>query len=122
MTNPLDKRKAKRLPIHLDLTISDLFAQDNVKANVDEADIEVFDVSTKGIGFISKNTLPLNFYFNAKLVLGKKDNIVYTVIKIVRIQPKDDSFIYGCEFVGLPDILFPAFEHYEHDLDLETKN
>ena len=35
MSNPLDKRRAKRLPIKLDLTISDLFCQDNVKENID---------------------------------------------------------------------------------------
>lgn len=116
MPNPLDKRRAKRLPIKLDLTISDLFCQDNVKANIDEADIEVFDISTRGIGFYSKSVLPLNFYFNAKIVLGEPDNLVYTVVKIVRIQKTDTSFIYGCEFVGLPEILHPAFERYEKSI------
>lgn len=117
MKNPLDKRRAKRLPIKLDLTISDLFCQDNVKANIDQAEIEVFDISTKGIGFCSKSVLPINFYFNAKIVLGEPDNVVYTVVKIVRIQKKEDYFVYGCEFVGLPDILFPAFKKYEDMLE-----
>lgn len=117
MANPLDKRRARRLPIKLDLTISDLFRQDNVKANIEEADIEVFDVSTRGIGFKSTSILPLNFYFNAKIVLGEPDNLVYTVVKIVRIQKEEDGFIYGCEFVGLPDILHPAFKKYEEEID-----
>ncbi len=116
MSNPMDKRRAKRLPIKLDLTISDLFCQDNVKANIEEADIEVFDVSTRGIGFTSKSILPLNFYFNAKIILGASDNLVYTVVKIVRIQKTDEGFIYGCEFVGLPEILHPAFKKYEDQL------
>ena len=116
MPNPLDKRRAKRLPIKLDLTISDLFCQDNVKTNIEEADIEVFDISTRGIGFYSKSVLPLNFYFNAKIVLGDPDNLVYTVVKIVRVQKTDTAFIYGCEFVGLPDILHPAFEKYEQSI------
>lgn len=116
MSNPLDKRRAKRLPIKLDLTISDLFCQDNVKANIAEADIEVFDVSTRGIGFYSTSVLPLNFYFNAKIVLGDDDNLVYTVVKIVRVQKNGDSFIYGCEFVGLPEILHPAFQKYEESI------
>ncbi len=120
MSNPLDKRRAKRLPIKLDLTISDLFCQDNVKANIDEADIEVFDVSTCGIGFYSKSVLPLNFYFNAKIVLGSADNLVYTVVKIIRTQKTDDGFIYGCEFVGLPDILHPVFERYEQSIKETT--
>ena len=114
--NPLDKRRAKRLPIQLDLTISDLFCQDNVEADIAEADIEVFDVSTRGMGFRSKSVLPLNFYFNAKIVLGASDNLVYTVVKIVRIQKEGDHFIYGCEFIGLPEILYPVFARYENDL------
>lgn len=117
MSNPLDKRRARRLPIKLDLTISDLFCQDNVKADIKEADIEVFDVSTRGIGFYSHSILPLNFYFNAKIVLGEEDNLVYTVVKIVRTQKTDDVFIYGCEFVGLPEILHPAFKRYEDSLE-----
>ena len=117
MSEQVDKRRAKRLPIKLDLTISDLFAQDNVKANISEADIEVFDVSTRGIGFYSKRVLPLNFYFNAKIVLGDDDNLVYTVVKIIRVQKDGDSFIYGCEFVGLPSILHPAFEKYEQSIE-----
>ncbi|MDY2790209.1 MAG: PilZ domain-containing protein [Lachnospiraceae bacterium] len=116
MSNPLDKRKAKRLPIKLDLTISDLFCQDNVKASIEEADIEVFDVSTRGIGFYSTSVLPLNFYFNAKIILGEPDNLVYTVVKIVRIQKLENTFVYGCEFVGLPEILHPAFKKYEESL------
>ena len=115
--NPLDKRSVRRLPIKLHLTISNLFCQDNVQASIKEADIEVFDVSTKGLGFHSKSVLPLNFYFNAKIELGEPDNLIYTVVKIIRIQKCDDGFTYGCEFVGLPDILLPAFEKYENALD-----
>lgn len=117
MSNPLDKRRDRRMPIELYLTISDLFCQDNVKANISEADIEVVNISKQGIGFISQSTLPLNYYFNAKLVLGKPDNIIYSVIKIIRVQKKSNGFTYGCEFVGLPDILYPAFEQYEQLLD-----
>lgn len=120
MQNPTEKRRAKRLPIKLDLTISDLFCQNNVKANIEEADIEVFDVSTKGIGFRSKSVLPINFYFNAKIVLGDPDNLVYTVIKIIRVQETENEFIYGCEFVGLPDILLPAFKKYEEELSKQS--
>ena len=112
-----EKRRYKRLPIELHLTISNLFCQDNVKANIDPTDIEVFEISAGGVGFRSKSVLPLNYYFNAKIVLGEPDNVVYAVIKIIRSQKLDDGFIYGCEFVGLPEILHPAFEKYEHMIE-----
>lgn len=114
MLNPLDKRKNKRLPITLNLFISELFSQDNVKVEDIDAKVEVIDVSKGGLGFISNSVLPLNFYFNAKLTLGEDNNVIYTVVKIIRAQILEDgSNQYGCEFVGLPDILLPVFEKYE---------
>ena len=115
--NPLDKRRVVRLPIQLELTISNLFAQDNVEADIKPTAISVFDVSKMGIGFKSESILPLNYYFNAKITLGDADNIVYTVVKIIRNTKCEDGYIYGCEFVGLPDILLPAFEQYEKQLN-----
>ena len=115
--NPLDKRRVTRLPIQLELNVSNLFAQDNVKVDIQPTTISVFDVSKMGIGFKSTSTLPLNYYFNAKITLGDADNIVYTVVKIIRSQECEDGYIYGCEFVGLPDILVSAFEQYENQLN-----
>ena len=111
--NPLDKRRVVRFPIQLELTVSNLFAQDNVKVDIQPATISVFDVSKLGIGFKTTSILPLNYYFNAKITLGEEDNTVYTVVKIIRSQEYQHGYIYGCEFVGLPDILVPAFERYE---------
>lgn len=47
----IEMRREKRWPIELQLEISSLFKQDNVKVENINAPIEVFDVSKAGIGF-----------------------------------------------------------------------
>lgn len=109
-----EKRKAKRLPIALELSVSSLFKQDNVKVDVEEAPVVVTDISRGGIGFVSKSILPIGYYFNAKLELGSKDSVLYTVVKIIRSSESEDGGIaYGCEFVGLAPVLGYIFDEYE---------
>ena len=50
----IEMRREKRWPIELQLEISSLFKQDNVKVENINAPIEVFDVSKAGIGFRPK--------------------------------------------------------------------
>ena len=61
----IEMRREKRWPIELQLEISSLFKQDNVKVENINAPIEVFDVSKAGIGFRTKSVLPIGYYFNA---------------------------------------------------------
>ena len=115
-----EKRKSKRLPIQLELVVSKLFKQEaSATVEVNEP-IQVVDVSKMGIGFVSKNDFPLNYYFNAKLELGSPDNSLYCVIQIIRKQQKEDGTIsYGCEFVGLAPVLGTIFDEYEKSLTEE---
>ena len=62
-----EKRKNVRLPIKLKLEVSNLFKQDGVKIENLDAEIEVFDISKAGIGFMSLSKLPVNYYFNATI-------------------------------------------------------
>lgn len=111
-----EKRRAKRYPAKLELEISQLFRQDNVKADV-SAPIEVIDVSKLGIGFKSKSILPLDYYFNAKLELGGKDKTLFCVVKIIRIDSDGERNIYGCEFVGMAPIFDYIFEEYGESIE-----
>lgn len=112
----LDKRRAKRVKVTLELTVSSLFDQDNDKINIDSP-IMVKDISKFGLGFISKSILPLNYYFNAELNLGSEDSTLYCVVKIIRCEAlEDDEYSYGCEFIGLAPVLDYIFE------GLESKN
>lgn len=110
----IEKRRAKRTDVDLQLKVSSLFKQDNVKITNIDAPIEVLNISKTGIGFLSKSILPLDFYFNAALQLGNKSDILYSVVKIVRCEPVSaDEYQYGCEFVGMAPILNYIFDEIE---------
>ncbi len=107
-----ERRKFKRYPTHISIRIESLFKQDYDKIDDVNEDIEVVDVSKSGIGFESKHILPLNYYFNAKIIFDE-DKYFYSVLKIIRIiKVEDDAFHYGCEFIGLADILSNSVEEY----------
>ena len=117
-----EKRRSKRLPIELELIVSKLFRQEAADTVVVDAPIHVFDVSKLGIGFITDNDLPINFYFNAKLELGSPENSLYCVVKIIRKVAKEEGgFSYGCEFVGLAPVLGGIFDEYERLLTEENQ-
>lgn len=112
-----ERRRAKRLPIKLSLEISDLYKQDHVHVMNIKAPIEVMNISKAGIGFISESILPLGYYFNASINLGEKETL-HCVVKIIRSQPIDDRLtMYGCEFVGMAEVLSFIFDAYEFKLD-----
>ncbi len=113
-----EKRRSKRMPIQLELVVSKLFKQEAADTVELNKPIHVVDVSRLGIGFVTENDFPLNYYFNAKLELGSADNSLYCVVQIIRKQAKEDgSFSYGCEFVGLAPILCTIVDEYEKTLE-----
>lgn len=113
-----EQRRFKRLPIKLTLEVSKLFKQDNeIIKDLDE-EIEVFDISKAGIGFMAISELPVDYYFNAALEFDGADGRITTVVKIVHREPIGDAgFRYGCEFVGLAGIFDHMFEEYEASID-----
>lgn len=113
----MERRKDKRLQVNIQLDISELFKQDNIKVKNIDAPIEVTNISKSGIGFQSKSTLPLGYYFNAKISLGNVASSLYTVIHIIRCDEVEDGiYIYGCEFVGMAPVLHYIFDEYEKSL------
>lgn len=113
-----EQRRSKRISVSLELKVSSIFKQDNIWLEELNAEIEVTDISRTGIGFKSISKLPVGYYFNAKLELGSKENILYCVVKIIRevITNKDNYIMYGCEFVGMPSILFYIFDEFEEKI------
>mgnify|MGYP004457672205 FL=1 len=110
----MDKRRARRVPVYIELELSSVFRQDNEKVELDATPIELTDISKSGIGFVTKGKLPVGYYFNAKLNLGDSASPLYCVVKIVREQIIDSQTIkYGCEFIGFPSILSYIIEDYE---------
>jgi len=109
-----EKRRARRLPVTMELEVSSLFKQDNVKVLMDNASIEVVDISKEGIGFESKSILPIGYYFNTKIFLGDSDSALYCVVKIIRsAEATDGKTRYGCEFVGFPSVFNYIIDEYE---------
>ena len=112
-----EKRKHERLPIKLTLEVSNLFKQDGIKIENLDTEIEVFDISKAGIGFMSESKLPVDYYFNATLEFENTDEIILSVVKILYAAPiGDNGYRYGCEFVGLPSMYDHIFEEYAQQL------
>jgi PilZ domain. len=113
-----ERRKSKRMPITLSLEINNLYKQDNVQVSNLNAPIEVINISKTGIGFITKSVLPIGYYFNANLNLASEDTL-HCVIKIIRSQLiEGGNTEYGCEFVGMADILSYMFDEYSGRISL----
>ncbi len=106
-----ERRKFKRLPIDMKLNIESLYKQDEEYDEKNVA-IEFTDISKSGIGFKSFVDLPLGFYFNGRIELDD-DKKFYGVMKIVRKEERDNQYHYGCEFVGLADILSGCLDDYD---------
>ncbi len=110
-----EMRKEKRWPVNLYLEISTLFRQDNQQIKNVNASIEVFDISKSGIGFRSKATLPLGYYFNAQIVLMENDAL-NCVIRIIRQQKAENGWIYGCEIVQTSSVMEYVINEYAASL------
>ncbi len=111
-----ERRRAKRLPVTLTLEICNLYKQDYVQVSDLHAPIEVINISQTGIGFRSKSILPIGYYFNANINLGTEDTL-HSVVEIIRAQVEEDETIYGCQFVGMADVLSYVFEDYDKRLN-----
>lgn len=111
----IEMRRQKRWPASLELEVSSLFKQDNVKVEGIHTSIEVVDVSTAGIGFISKSDLPVGYYFNARLVFGD-EAALNCVVRILRQQEVEGGYNYGCEIVGTASIMDYVINDYAASL------
>ena len=108
-----EKRKNKRLPIKIKLEVSKLFKQDGIKIDSLDTEIEVFDISKAGIGFMSVTKLPTDYYFNATIEFDNSDDIILSVVKILyRTEIGSYGYRYGCEFIGLPSMYDHIFDEY----------
>lgn len=110
-----EKRRARRLPVDILLQVETLYKQDNIKLGPVNETIEVTNISKTGIGFLCNGELPLDFYFNAKITIDE-EKFFYSVVKIIRKDCVDGKWHYGCEFVGLADVLSVCIDEYEKEL------
>lgn len=113
----IEKRRDKRLPIHMELKINELYKQDAVSIDDVNEDVVITNISKNGIGFDSKHELPLDFYFNAEITIDNEKHF-FSVLKILRkVTEENGRFHYGCEFIGLADLLKGYVDEYQHEIE-----
>ena len=97
-----ERRGEKRVPIGIKLSISNLY-KENTNTIMDlDLDVEVIDISSKGIGFISQCILPVGYYFIANIELSPEFPQIITDVRVIRSTAIDkDNYRYGCEFVSI---------------------
>lgn len=97
-----EKRKGERLPINIKLTVSNLYKEGSNSILDLEFPVEVTDISSKGMGFISECILPTGYYFIANIELAEDLPQIITDVRIIRANAIDKSkYHYGCEFVAI---------------------
>ncbi len=112
-----EKRQEKRLELNMQLSISDLYKEDTNTITDISSDIEVIDISSKGIGFISECILPIGYYFIANLELSRDLPQIITDIRIIRSKAIDkERYQYGCEFVSISPSVKKMLSDFEAQL------
>ena len=111
-----EQRRNIRIPVKMNLEVSDIFKQDNVKVSNINAPIKVTDICRDGIGFVTTSVLPIGFYFNSRLEFKNSNNAINCVVQIIRQSKSEDGlYHYGCTFTGMPAVFDYIFEEIEEE-------
>lgn len=102
-----ERRKSKRIELEAKLFVKRLDKQE-----AEEIKIDVFDISTSGIGFNCDIPLTIGAVYDADLQLWNKD-VIHTFIEIVRILKSDSTYQYGGIFIGMPEMDIKRIEIYD---------
>lgn len=115
-----EKRADKRIPlgIGMGISISDLY-KEGVGTIMDlESAIEITDISSKGIGFISKCILPIGYYFIADIEVSKDYPQIITDVRIIRSKAIDyENYHYGAQFVSISPSVKKMLDEYSASLE-----
>ena len=93
-----EKRKSKRTELLSKIILKRLDGK-----RVEEATIDVTDVSKSGVGFTSRKTLTI-----------WTREVIHAFVEIVRIEKiKDNVYSYGGIFIGMPEMDAMRIETYQ---------
>ena len=98
-----EKRWSKRMDINATIKLKSIRNERMIfEPNQGEFDVNVINISKGGMAFTTKELLPLNSYYDAKVILWTKDNFE-AVLEIIRMENEDveGEITYGCKFIGL---------------------
>ncbi|MCI8373829.1 MAG: PilZ domain-containing protein [Lachnospiraceae bacterium] len=105
-----EKRNSRRMSLSARLLIKNM--HDNSEKG-EEVEIEVLDVSKTGVGFRCNTPLEIGAVYEALLKIWN-DDVIHAFLKVVRIeQTKDDKYMCGTIFIGLPEMNAARIEVYE---------
>ncbi|MCR4728543.1 MAG: PilZ domain-containing protein [Lachnospiraceae bacterium] len=102
-----EKRKSKRTELLSKLLIKRLDG-----SKIEEASIDVTDLSKTGVGFSSTKVLSIGGVYEAFLTIWTKE-VLHAFVEIVRIEKKGDTYIYGGIFIGMPEMDAARIETYQ---------
>ena len=103
-----EKRKSKRTELLSKIILKRLDGK-----RVEEATIDVTDVSKSGVGFTSRKTLTIGAVYEAYLTIWTRE-VIHAFVEIVRIEKiKDNVYSYGGIFIGMPEMDDMRIETYQ---------
>ena len=115
-----EKRREKRIPIDVKLSVSDLYTEDSTSLADTSAPIEVTDISPKGFGFLSSSILPVGYHFIANIELDRDLPQIITDVRIIRGQTAGNGrYQYGCEFVSISPRVSKMLDDFEKRIKSE---
>lgn len=111
-----DRRRYKRLELDVTLELERL--DEGEIQTLRYAHVSVEDLSKTGIGFRSNLDLEVGSIFNARIQIWTKE-VIESVIKLVRKNPKEGYIEYGGHFVGMTEADALKIQIYQMFTDAE---
>lgn len=102
-----ERRKHKRLGLE-----GSLLAKRLNGSEAGEIAINIMDVSKTGVGFFCEEPLQIGTVYEVQLTIWTKE-VIHTFIEIVRIEKKENGYLYGAIFIGMPEIDAQRIAIYE---------
>lgn len=102
-----ERRKNKRTSMSSTLVMKRLDGEGDRQVS-----IEIVDVSKSGIGFECREQLQVGEVYESFLTIWTKE-VIHAILRIVRIELREDRYSYGAVFVGMPDTESARIEVYQ---------
>lgn len=102
-----EKRKSKRFVLDASLVMERI---DGVRNKI--VPINVIDVSGTGIGFSCDEILEMNSVYKVTIKIWTGD-VIDAFVNIVRFDNSSDDYIYGGNFIGMPEKDVEKFNIHE---------
>lgn len=102
-----ERRKNNRLELELTLVVKRLDNDENK-----ELEIEVTNVSKRGIGFCCNELLEIGSVYETFLTIWTKE-VIHSFIEIIRMEKKGKLNCYGAVFIGMSEADASRIEVYD---------